>query len=356
MSYRNLGRTGLRVSPLCLGTMMFGGQTDEDVSRRIIDKAFSQGVNFIDTADGYAGGKSEEVVGRAIAERRDKWVLATKFVNPRGDGPNDRGASRKYAIQAVETNLRRLGTDYIDLLYLHREDHHTPISETVRALDDLIRAGKLRYYGLSNHRAWKIAEFSRTADALNVDRPAASQPLYNLANRQVEIEQLEAAHYYGLGVVPYSPLARGVLTAKYEPNQPPSADTRAGRQDKRMQQTEWRPESLTLAQQVKRHADERGISPGQFALAWVLNNRLVTSAIVGPRTEAQWDDYQPALDYRFTADDEAFVDRLVTPGHASTPGFNDPGHPFFGRQPLTQAQVRDPDSVAPTDRLKRASA
>jgi aryl-alcohol dehydrogenase-like predicted oxidoreductase len=354
MSYRNLGRSGLRVSPICLGTMMFGGQTDEDTARRIVGKAFEQGVNFIDTADGYNGGKSEEVVGRLIGERRDKWVVATKFVNPRGDGPNDRGASRRYAIQAVEASLRRLGTHYIDILYLHREDQHTPITETVRALDDLIRAGKIRYYGLSNHRAWKIAEFSRTADALNIDRPAASQPLYNLANRQVETEQLEAAEYYGLGVVPYSPLARGVLTAKYEPNQAPRPDTRAGRQDKRMHQTEWRPESLTLAQEVKRHADQRGISPGQFALAWVLNNRLVTSAIVGPRTEAQWDDYQPALDYRFTAEDEALVDRLVTPGHASTPGFNDPGHPFFGRQPWHRESA--PEPFAPADRLKRASA
>jgi aryl-alcohol dehydrogenase-like predicted oxidoreductase len=356
MSYRNLGATGVRVSPLCLGTMMFGGQTDEPTARRIIDKALAQGVNFIDTADGYASGKSEEVVGRAIAEKRDKWVLATKFVNARGDGPNDQGASRKYAIQAVEASLRRLGTDYIDILYLHREDHHTPIAETVRALDDLIRAGKIRYYGLSNHRAWKIAEFSRTADALNVDRPAASQPLYNLANRQVEIEQLEAANYYGLGVVPYSPLARGVLTAKYEPNEPPASDTRAGRLDKRMQQTEWRPESLTLAREVKRHTEARGISPGQFALAWVLNNRLITSAIVGPRTEAQWDDYRPALDYRFTAEDEVFVNGLVTPGHASTPGFNDPGHPFFGRQPLRQDSPPDLKGIQPTSRLQKATA
>ncbi len=354
MSHRYLGRTGLRVSPICLGTMMFGGQTDEETSRRIADKAFSQGVNFIDTADGYNRGKSEEIVGRLIADRRDKWVLATKFVNPRGDGPNDRGASRKYTIQAVEASLRRLGTDYIDLLYLHREDHQTPVAETVRALDDLIRAGKLRYYGLSNHRAWKIAEFSRTADALNADRPAASQPLYNIANRQVEVEQLEAADYYGLGVVAYSPLARGVLTAKYLPDQSPGVDTRAARQDKRLHETEWRPESLRLAQELKRYTAERGVSPGQFALAWVLNNRLVTSAIAGPRTEAQWDDYQAGLEYELTAEDEAFVDRLVTPGHASTPGFNDPGHPFFGRQPRERSVGHSPD--AHVGRLARAVA
>lgn len=332
MSYRSLGRTGIKVSPLCLGTMMFGAQTDEATAQRITEKAFSQGVNFIDTADGYAKGESERLVGRLIAPRRDSWVLATKYVNPRGDGPNDRGASRKYTVQAVDASLKRLGTDYIDVLYLHREDHATPIAETVRALGELIQAGKIRYYGLSNHRAWKIAEFSRTADALGVDRPAASQPLYNLANRQVEVEQLEAAHYFGLGVVSYSPLARGVLTAKYKPGETPDAGTRAGRSDARLQQTEWRPESIDLAQRIEAHAKSRGVSSGQFALAWVLNNQLVTSAIAGPRTEAQWDDYLPALAYRFTDEDEAFVDSLVTPGHPSTPGFNDPGHPFFGRR------------------------
>ena len=333
MHYQQLGRTGLRVSPICLGTMMFGEQTDEDTALRIVNKAYEQGVNFIDTANNYNGGKSEEVTGRLIAAQRDKWVLATKFANPTGSGPNQTGTSRKHMIEAVNASLKRLGTDYIDLYYIHREDHLTPIAETVRALDDLIRAGKIRYYGLSNHRGWKIAEFSRTADALNADRPAASQPLYNLANRQIELDHLEAAQYYGLGVVPYSPLARGILTAKYDPNQAPAADSRAGRMDKRMHQTEWRPESLDIAQQIKQHASERGISPGQFALAWVLNNKLVSSVIAGPRTAEQWEDYVPALAYRFTAEDEAFVDRLVTPGHASTPRYNDPAHPFFGRQP-----------------------
>ncbi|HVV27996.1 MAG TPA: aldo/keto reductase [Rhizomicrobium sp.] len=337
MEYRNLGRTGVKVSPLCLGTMMFGGQTDEAVSRQIIDRALEQGVNFIDTADGYNNGKSEEVVGRIIGPKRDRWVLATKYVNPRGDGPNDRGASRRYTIQAVEASLKRLNTDYIDILYLHREDHNTPVAETVRVLGELIQQGKLRTYGLSNHRAWKVAEFSNVSDRLNVDRPAASQPCYNLANRQPEIEHLAACDYYGVGVVPYSPLARGILTGKYDPSQPPPADTRAGRNDKRIHQTEWRPESLTLAQKVKQHAQARGITPGQFAIAWVLNNRFVTSTITGPRTLEQWEDYVPALSYRFTADDEAFVDSLVVTGHPSTPGYNDPSHPYFGRQPRLAA-------------------
>lgn len=334
IQYRTLGRNGLRVSPLCLGTMMFGEETDEATSRRIIDRALEQGINFIDTADGYAKFQSEVVVGDAIRDNRDRWVLATKFASPRGDDPNSQGTSRKYIRRAVEGSLQRLGTDYIDVYYLHREDHETNVAETVRTLGDLISEGKIRYYGLSNHRAWKIAEFSRVADDLGIDRPIASQPLYNLANRQIEFEHLDAADYYGLGVVPYSPLARGVLTAKYAPDQAPGADTRAGRNDKRIQQTEWRAESLNIAQEIGRHAAERGISAGQFALAWVLNNRLITSPIVGPRTEAQWEDYLLALEYKFTSEDEAIVNRLVVTGHASTPGFNDPGHKFFGRRPF----------------------
>ena len=334
IEYRNLGRNGIKVSPITLGTMMFGGQTEDSVAARIVDKAHEQGINFIDTANGYNGGASEETVGRLIADRRSHWVLSTKFVNPNpgATGPNDRGASRHNVIQSVDASLKRLNTDYIDLFYLHREDHSSPVEETLRALSDLIRAGKIRSYGLSNHRGWKLAEYSRTADLLGIERPSASQPLYNLANRQIENEHLPAAEYYGIGVVSYSPLARGVLTGKYDPSQPPSEGTRAGRNDKRLQQTEWRPESLNLAQRVKEHAEARGITPGQFALAWVLNNKLITSAIAGPRTEAQWNDYVPALNYAFTAEDEAFIDDLVITGHSSTPGYNDPSHPFAGRK------------------------
>ncbi len=331
ITYRTLGRSGVKVSPICLGTMMFGKQTDEDTAARIVDRARAQGVNFIDTANVYNDGASEEVVGRLVSRDRDDWVVATKYVNSRHAGPNRRGASRKNTVEAVEASLGRLGTDYIDLMYLHRQDHSTPIAETVQALGDLIRAGKLRYWGLSNHPAWKIAEFCRTADALGVPRPAASQPCYNLANRQPETEHLGACDYYGVGVVPYSPLARGVLTGKYIADQAPAADTRAGRNDKRMLETEWREESLVLAARIKEHAEERGITAGQFALAWVVNNKLICSAITGPRTFEQWEDYLPALDYVWTPEDEALVDGLVASGHPSTRGFNDPSHPFVGR-------------------------
>jgi aryl-alcohol dehydrogenase-like predicted oxidoreductase len=331
MEYRSLGVSGLKVSPLCLGSMMFGGATDEPTARRIVDRAREQGVNFVDSADGYNGGKAEEIVGRAICEHRSWWVLATKCANPTGQGPNARGLSRRHVFDAVEGSLRRLGTDVIDLLYLHKEDHATPLAETVRALADLIRAGKIRYFGVSNYRSWRVAELCRLCDAAGIDRPAASQPLYNALNREPEVEHLPACGYFGLGVVPYSPLARGVLTGKYAPNVAPEPETRAGRRDRRMLESEWRVESLQIAQEIADHAQSKGVAPGAFAFAWVLHNRLVTSAIGGPRTEAQWEDYAAALSVRLGPDDEALVDRLVSPGHPSTPGYNDPQYPIEGR-------------------------
>ncbi|MBP2232412.1 aryl-alcohol dehydrogenase-like predicted oxidoreductase [Azospirillum agricola] len=337
VEYRYLGRSGLKVAPLSLGTMMFGGQTDEATSRRIIAKAKAQGFNFLDTADIYNQGRSEEVVGRAITADRHDWVLATKVANPMGTGPNQSGLSRKWIVESVENSLRRLGTDYIDILYFHRAPFDQPLDEAVRAVADLVRAGKLRYFGVSNFRSWRIAEVANLADRYGIDRPVASQPLYNIVNRTAEVEQLPAAAHYGIGVVSYSPLARGVLTGKYAPDAAPAPDTRAGRADKRILETEWRPESLAVAQEIRRHAEERGISAADFALAWVLNNRLITAAIAGPRTEAQWDAYVKALDHRFTAEDEALVDRLVVTGHASTHGFNDPGHPVEGRVPRSTA-------------------
>ncbi|MBV9251316.1 MAG: aldo/keto reductase [Acetobacteraceae bacterium] len=331
MEYRPLGRSGVKVSPLCLGTMMFGGATEEAAARRIVDRAREQNVNFIDTADTYNGGRSEEVVGRAIAGSRWWWVLATKCANPSGEGPNGRGLSRRHVFDAVEASLRRLGTDVIDLLYLHKEDHATPLAETAHALEDLIRAGKIRYFGVSNYRSWRVAEICRLCDQANIDRPAASQPLYNALNRQVELEHLPACGYFGIGVVPYSPLARGVLTGKYRPNAAPDPDSRAGRRDRRMMESEWRPESLQIAQELAARAEAKGVTPGQFAFAWVLNNRLITAAIAGPRTEEQWEEYVGALACRMDADDEALVDRLVSPGHPSTPGYNDPQYPVEGR-------------------------
>jgi aryl-alcohol dehydrogenase (NADP+) len=331
MQQKQLGASGLKVSQFCLGTMMFGGPTDEATSNKIVAKARDQGVNFIDTADVYNGGKSEEVTGRAIGNRRDDWVLATKLANKMGEGANRGGLSRKWVMQACEESLKRLGTDYIDIYYLHVEDHSTPLAETVRAMGDLLRQGKIRYFGVSNYRAWRIAEICNLCDRMGIDRPAVSQPYYHALYRVAEVEQLPACKNYGLGVVSYSPLARGVLTGKYKPGADAPSDTRAGRADKRMMQTEFRTETLEAAQKVKAYAEKRGMTPNHFAVAWVLNNKLIDGVIVGPRTEAHWDDYVKALDTKFTKEDEAFIDDLVVTGHPAAPGYNDPAYPIEGR-------------------------
>jgi aryl-alcohol dehydrogenase-like predicted oxidoreductase len=335
MLYRKLGASGLDVSVICLGTMMFGGRTEEATATEIVANARDGGVNFIDTADAYGEGVSEEITGRAIASDRDRWVLATKVGNQIGEGLNRKGLSRKWLFEALHASLKRLGTDYVDIYYLHKEDHDTPLDETVGAMSDLVRAGKVRHFGVSNHRSWRVAEICNICDQMGIGRPVVSQPYYNAMNRMPEVEHLPACGFYGLGVVPYSPLARGVLTGKYEPGAPPPGDTRAGRGDKRIMQTEWRDESLWLARVIKAHAESRGMTAGQFAVNWVLNNEYVTSVVAGPRTMEQWREYLGALDHTFTAEDEAFIDGLVAAGHPSTPGFNDPAYPIEGRLPRT---------------------
>ena len=337
MEYRQLGRSGLKVSPICLGTMMFGGATDEVASRAIVDHAREAGINFIDTADAYSDGRSEEITGRAIAAQRHDWVLATKVANPMGAGPNRAGLSRKWLIQACDDSLRRLGTEFIDIYYLHKEDLATPLAETVRAIGDLVRQGKIRHFGVSNYRSWRVAEICRLCDELGIDRPVVSQPYYNAMNRMPEVEHLPACGYYGLGVASYSPLARGVLTGKYAPGEAPQQGTRAARGDKRILQTEWREESLVIAQTIKQHAEARGMTTIQFAVGWVLNNRFLTAAIAGPRTLEQWQAYLAALDITFTPEDEALIDRLVPAGHPSTPGYSDPAYPIEGRPTRTAA-------------------
>src|SRR5262249_22246322 len=314
-----------------IGTMTYGSTTDEGTAGRIVAKAREQGVNFIDTADAYNTGKSEEIVGRAVGNQRNDWVVATKLANPMGEGPNRGGRSRKWVMQAAEDSLRRLGTDYIDIYYLHKEDHATPLAETVRAIGDLLRAGKIRYFGVSNYRSWRVAEICNLCDRFGIDRPIVSQPYYHALYRIAEVEHLPACVYYGLGVVSYSPLARGVLTGKYAPGAEAGKDTRAGRADRRMLQTEFRTETLEAAQKVKAYAETRGVAPNHFAVAWVLNNRLISGVLAGPRTETQWDDYVKALDVTFTKEDEAFVSDLVVTGHPAAPGYNDPAYPIEGR-------------------------
>jgi aryl-alcohol dehydrogenase-like predicted oxidoreductase len=331
ITYPPLGHSGLKVAPLWLGAMMFGDQTDEAEARRIVDSARAAGVNGIDTADSYAKGESERIVGRLIAADRERWVLATKVANPMSDLPNDRGTSRRWIARAVEHSLRRLATDWIDVYYLHRDDETTPMEETLAAMARLIDSGKVHYFGVSNFRAWRVARMVELARRMGVPAPVVCQPPYNAMTRGIETELLPCCAHYGVGVVSYSPLARGVLTGKYRPAEAPAAGTRAARADQRLMQTEFRPESLALSQQVAAHATRRGMTASRFATAWVLANRLVGGVIAGPRTLAQWNDYVGALALTLSAEDEAFVDRLVPPGHASTHGYTDPIYPVTGR-------------------------
>lgn len=331
MEYRQLGRTGVRVSSLCLGTMMFGGPTNEADSRRIIDAALDAGINFLDTADMYSTGESERIVGQALEGRRDGVVLATKGRHKMGPGPNDWGASRLHLRQALDASLSRLGTDRVDLYYVHAPDYGTPIDETLRFLDDAVHQGKILYPACSNFRAWRVCEALWTSDRRSLAPLAAVQPLYNLVNRDIEVELLPLCQAHGLGVVTYSPLARGILTGKYVPGQAFPEGSRAARNDQRLREAELRDESLALAQDLAAHCRAKGVAPSQFALAWCLANPILTSVILGPRTLDQFEDNLAALSVAISPADEAFLDRLVPPGEHTGKGYSDPLYPVIGR-------------------------
>ena len=331
MQYRNLGKSPLKISALCLGTMMFADQTDNTEARSIVAHAREHGVNFIDTADVYSTGKSETMVGDILKGTRADWILATKIGNKMSGRPNESQYSRSWMMRECDASLQRLATDYIDIYYLHRDYNGMDLEEPLRAIDALLRAGKIRYWGVSNFRGWRIAEVVHLARELNMPGPVVCQPCYNLLNRQPEVEVLAACAHYGIGVVPYSPIARGVLSGKYAPGSKPAEGTRAGRGDKRMMETEFHEESLVIAQMLKAHCDKKGVSLTHFATAWVLANKAVSAVIAGPRTLAQWQDYFAALDCVISAEDEALVDSLVKPGHPATPGYNDPAYPLNRR-------------------------
>jgi aryl-alcohol dehydrogenase-like predicted oxidoreductase len=311
--------------------MMFADQTDIGEARNITAHAREHGVNFIDTADVYSEGKSETMVGELIKGACHDWVLATKIGNRMSGAPNDAFYSRSWVLRECDASLQRLGTDHIDIYYLHRDYNGMDMEEPLRALDTLLRAGKIRYWGLSNFRGWRIAQAVQLARDINMPAPVVCQPYYNLLNRQPEVEVLPVCAHHGIGVVPYSPIARGVLTGKYEPGAKPAEGSRAGRGDARIMQTEFRAESLEIAQRLKAHCEQRGVSLAHFAVAWVLASKAVTSVIAGPRTLVQWQDYFDALGCVIRAEDEALVDALVSPGHPSTPGYNDPAYPLSGR-------------------------
>ena len=333
MDYRNLGKSPLKVSTLCLGTMMFGDQTGLAEAQNIVAHASEHGVNFIDTADVYSVGASETMVGELLRGDRSSWILATKIGNKMSDRLNESHYSRSWMMREVEASLSRLNTDYIDIYYLHRDNNGMDLEEPLRAIDVLLRSGKIRYWGVSNFRGWRIAEITRIAGELNMPGPVVCQPYYNLLNRMPEVEVLPACAHYGIGVVPYSPIARGVLTGKYAPGAKPAAESRVGRGDKRILQTEFREESLVIAETLQQHCAKKNISLSHFATAWVLANQTVSAVIAGPRTFAQWQDYLGALDVAISAEDEALVDSLVSPGHPSTPGYTDPVYPLSTGRP-----------------------
>jgi aryl-alcohol dehydrogenase-like predicted oxidoreductase len=331
MKYRNLGNSNLKVSALCLGTMMFGDQTDKAEATKIVADAHANGVNYIDTADVYTKGASETMVGEILHGHRHDWVLATKLGNPMTDRVNVGHYSRSWMMQEIDASLERLKTNYVDILYMHRDYNGMNLEEPLRALDAMLREGKIRYWGVSNFRGWRIAEMVSIAKQLGMPGPVVCQPYYNLLNRMPEVEILPACQHYGIGVTPYSPIARGVLTGKYLPGAALDPNSRGGRADKRMTETELREESFIIAQTLLKYCSTRNISLAQFATAWVLANPAISAVIAGPRTLQQWQDYMPALDYVVTAEDEQLIDELVHPGHPSTPGYTDPAYPLNGR-------------------------
>lgn len=327
-----LGRSGLRVSPLCLGTMTFGATCDAGEARRISDRCLDAGVFFWDTADMYGGGASEEIVGGLLAGRRQRVVLATKAFAPMGPGANDRGLSARHLIAACEASLRRLRTDWIDLYYLHLPDRSVPLDETLRAMEDLVRSGKVRYVGASNFRAWEVRDLDHTARRHGWQPLTAVQPLYNLLNRDIEVELLPMCSEHGLGVVSYSPLARGVLTGKYRSGEAPPAASRLARNNKRFLQAEWREASLEVVEALRPMAAARGVPLSQLTLRWAMANAQVHSIIIGPRTLAQADDALMAAAVPWDAELEAAVDALVPPGTHSGREWPDPAYyPVTGR-------------------------
>ena len=313
MEYRALGRTGVQVSDLCLGCMNFGDDADEETSVRIIHRAMDAGVNFLDTADVYSRGVSETIVGKALqGGRRDKVFLATKVYNRMDDtDPNASGSHRFHIIKGCEDSLRRLGSDHIDLYQMHRPTSAVPIDETLRALDDLVRQGKVRYLGTSTFAAWQLVESLWASKDLGLNRFVCEQPPYNLLDRRIERELLPMCRTYGLGVIPWAPIAGGLLSGKYRPGQARPAGSRYEKGAFRRRDND---RALEAVAQYAAFCEERGHAPAQFALAWCLAQPGVTSPIVGPRTEAQWEDYSRARQITVGEDDRSRLDQIFPPG------------------------------------------
>jgi aryl-alcohol dehydrogenase-like predicted oxidoreductase len=305
------------VSPLCLGAMNFGGPTSEAESFAIIDRALEGGFNFIDTANVYNAGESERIVGKALAQngKRDRVVLATKVYGEMGPGPNDRGASRYHIIKSCEESLRRLQTDRIDLYQLHRPSQIVPQDETLRALDDLVRAGKVVYIGASTHPAWMVMEALAISEKFGLVRYISEQPPYNLLDRRIENELAPLAQRYNLAMLPWSPLAGGILAGRYASRDTMPEDSRGARMGS-MFKDRITQRAITIAQEVAEMARQRGITPAQLALVWCKDQPAVTSPIVGPRTLQQIEDFIAVLEMTLQDSDRPLFDALVHPGNA----------------------------------------
>ncbi len=326
MEYRSFGRTGVKVSPLCLGCMMFGGKTEPEDSYAIIDRALDAGINFLDTANVYSRGRSEEVTGEALKRngKRASIVLATKVHGTMDDeDPNMQGNSRRHIIQQCEASLKRLQTDYIDLYQIHRPASGVPIDETLRALDDLVRSGKVRYIGTSTYAAWQVVEALWTSKEYGLNRFVSEQPPYNILDRRVERELLPMAQTFGIGTLPWSPLAGGLLTGKYRRGVEPPAGSRF----EDVENNDWlRPRYVEamfdVIEGLETLAEAKGCTIAQLALAWCRDQPGVTSPIIGPRTMEQLEDNLGALEVEVTDEDRKVIDELVPPGTMVSPFYN----------------------------------
>ncbi|MEE2784102.1 MAG: aldo/keto reductase [Pseudomonadota bacterium] len=331
MQYRQLGRTGVQVSPLCLGTMNFGGPTEEKDALEIVARSLDAGINFIDTANVYTGGESERITGKGIMQsgQRDQIVLATKVFSPVGAGLNDRGGSRYHIIKACEDSLSRLGVEHIDLYQLHRPALNVAHDETLRALDDLVRSGKVRYIGASTHPAWKVMEALALSEKFSLHRYVSEQPPYNLLDRRIENELIPLCQAHDLALIPWSPVAGGILTGRYQADNKAPEGSRAANWGARFA-TRVTDQGLAVAAEVANMANERNMTTSQLALLWVKDQPAVTSPIYGPRTLAHIEDAIGVMDMSLTDEDRAIFDTLVPPGNAVA-DFHDSNNWFKGR-------------------------
>ena len=314
MQYKKLGRTGLKVSAIGIGTMFFGTQVNEIEAAKILDVAFGKGINLFDTANAYTGGRSEEIVGKAIKNKRHSIVLATKVGHNQGTGPNDYGLSREHIMLAVENSLKRLVTDYIDIYYAHTPDYSTPIEETLRAFDNLVQQGKVRYIACSNIRAWQLIKSLWVSDKYNLARFDCIQSVYNLLTRDIEYELLPCCADEGIGVTVFNPLAAGLLTGKYDQNQPPPPNNRFGRERTGVRERDlyWSPVNFTAVDHLKKIADAHCRNLAQFSLAWIMNNPLISSAVAGFSTVKQLEENLGAVDIKLTAEENKACDEVWT--------------------------------------------